>query len=303
MSAAVLAVDGGQSTIRVRHSGGAEGEAPGVSWGAHDTVAATATRVVDAWRTAGSPAVQTVVLGLTTVPDGAGESDRLASLIAEALGADRVLVCDDGITAHAGALDGSWGIVLAVGTGVACIARSQDGRTAFIGGRGYLLGDEGGAFWIGRAGIAAAMRATEGRGIHTRLTTPATDAFGDLAAAHIRIHADPRAVDRIARFAPIVIDAARAGDAAAREIVDEATAELIACVRAGIAAADAERPTPLAVVGRLAEALRTELDDALAGLGDLIDRRQAAGDAMAGALRLAENPSDYGTAVHRWTRG
>jgi N-acetylglucosamine kinase-like BadF-type ATPase len=297
-----LAVDGGQSTVRVRHSNGATGEAPGVSWGAGDAVAASADAVVSAWRAAGSPATEVAVLGLTTVPPGADEGDRLARLVAEEIGADHVIVCDDGITAHAGALGGSWGVVLAIGTGVACVARTPGGRTKLIGGHGYLVGDEGGAFWIGRTGLAAALRATEGRGEPTALTTLAESAFGDLAGAHIRIHADPRAVDRIARFAPSVVRAAREGDTTARSILEDALAELVECARAGWVAAGGEANTPLAVIGRLADELRPELDGALAAL-DGFDLRSAVGGPLDGAAHLTAHAADYGTAVHTWTRG
>ena len=301
----VLAVDGGQSTVRVRHSSGAMGEARGVSWGGADTVTATAEAIVSAWHAAGSPAASVAVLGLTTVPEDAAECDRLTGLVAEALGSDRVLVCDDGITAHAGALGGAWGVVLTIGTGVACVARAREGRTTLIGGHGYLLGDEGGGFWIGRAGIVAALRGAEGRGIPTELTSVAAATFGDLRTAHIRIHADPRAVDAIAQFAPAVIASARAGDAAARGIVDEALAELTDSARAGWAAAGSESATPLAIVGRMGDRLRPQLDEALAVLGDLIDVREPVGDALDGALRLAEpeTAAAYGNAVHTWTRG
>ena len=299
---AVLAVDGGQSTVRVRHSGGTVGEAPGVSWGRADTVAATADAILTAWRAAGSPATRTAVLGLTTVPDGASERDRLAHLVS-ATGAERVLICDDGITSHAGALGGEWGVVLAVGTGVACVASARAGGAAFIGGHGYLLGDEGGAFWIGRGGLAAALRAADGRGIPTRLRMPAEAAFGDLSTLHIRLHADPRAVDAIARFAPAVIRAGREGDPASREILDRAVTELTAGVRAAWMAAGSEDRTPLAIVGRLADALSPELDEALRRLGDRVDRRPALGGGLDGAERFAFDASAYGDAVHVWTRG
>lgn len=299
----VLAVDGGQSTVRVRHSNGATGEAPGVSWGGADTVAACADAVVTAWRAAGAPPTQVAVLALTTVPEGSPGLDRLAELVSRATGADRVLVCDDGIAAHAGALGGSWGMVLAVGTGVACVARSRTGQSTLIGGHGYLIGDEGGAYWIGRAGISSALRAAEGRGIPTDLTTLAADVFGDLRTAHIRIHADPRAVDNIARFAPSVIGVGRAGDAAARSILDDALGELIGCVRAGWVAAGAESATPLAVVGRFAAELRPELDESLTRLGEMIDLRRPVGGPLEGAMQLAADPSGYGDLVHTWTRG
>ena len=302
---AVLAVDGGQSTVRVRHSNGATGAATGVSWGGADTVAATADAVVTAWHTAGAPSATVAVLGLTTVPGSEAERDRLATLIADAIGSDRIVVCDDGVTAHAGALGGSWGVVVAIGTGVACVARARDGRVTFIGGHGYLLGDEGGGYWMGRAGIAAALRAADGRGRPTELTPLVEKRFGRVDTAHIRIHSDPRAVDEIARFAPTVVETARRGDEVSRLIVDCAIAELAACMRAGWAAAGAHSPVPLAITGRLGDALGPELAATLAEFGDLIEVRQPVGDSLDGALHLSapHAAAAYGSAVHVWTRG
>lgn len=201
MSERILAVDGGQSTTRVRHSDGRSASAPGVSWAGPETVDAVADRITEAWQAAGAPAVDVAVLGLTTVPPDSAVA-RLAGLVSDRIGASRVLVCDDGVTTHAGALSGGWGIALAVGTGVACVAAGPTGAAAIIGGHGYLLGDEGGGYWLGRAGIGAALRTLEGRAPATALVTKAVDAFGDLTDLHVRLAADPRAVDRIAQFAP-----------------------------------------------------------------------------------------------------
>jgi glucosamine kinase len=302
---AVLAVDGGQSTVRIRHSNGAIGAATGVSWGGVDTVATTAEAILTAWRAAGAPPATVAVLGLTTVPGSRAERDRLATLIAEATGSDRILLCDDGVTAHAGVLGGSWGLVLAIGTGVACVARARDGRVTFIGGHGYLLGDEGGGYWMGRAGIAAALRAADGRGQATELTPLVEKSFGRLDTAHIRIHSDARAVDAIARFAPTVVETARRGDEVSRRIVEASIAELASCVRAGWAASGEQSPMPLAITGRLGDALSPELAATLAEFGDLIDVRQPVGDSLDGALQLSspQAAAGYGSALHVWTRG
>jgi len=56
------------------------------------------------------------------------------------------------------------GIALIAGTGSVAWARTPDGRTARAGGWGYLLGDEGSGYWVGRAAVRHALRlADEGR--------------------------------------------------------------------------------------------------------------------------------------------
>ena len=198
-------------------------------------------------------------------------------------------------------LGGGWGIALAVGTGVACVAAGPSGAASIIGGHGYLLGDEGGGFWLGRAGIGAALRAHEGRAPATALVTKAVEAFGDLTDLHVRLAAGPRAVDRIAQFAPAVIEAAERGDAVAARIVAAGVAELADVVRAAWHAAGEHPATPTVVTGRLAAELGEHLRSALAAI-DGIDIRPAAGDALDGGLALAGAGARYDGLIHTWTR-
>jgi N-acetylglucosamine kinase-like BadF-type ATPase len=299
----VLAVDGGQSTVRLRHSDGAQGSAPGVSWRGPATVDATAEAVVSAWRDAGSPPARLAVLGLTTVPATAADRDRLAAVVADGTGVGEVRICDDGIVCHVGALAGDWGITLAVGTGVACAVRGPSAQDAsLIGGHGYLLGDEGGGFWIGSRGLAAVLRAAEGRGPATSLSASAAEHFGVLDGLPIRLHADPRAVDRVARFAPEVVGMAESGDAVAEGIVVGAIEELTCLVDAAWRRAGERPATPLVVIGRLASRLEPRLARALAEQPGRFDTRPPRGDALDGAFLLARR-TDIAAPLHVWKKG
>ena len=76
----VLAVDGGQSAIRLRHSdGGGTVEVDGVSRLEGDTIAAVADAVAEGWRRGGFDLVDRVVLGLTTAPADAAGCSACAS--------------------------------------------------------------------------------------------------------------------------------------------------------------------------------------------------------------------------------
>ncbi|MDF2574293.1 MAG: ATPase [Agromyces sp.] len=297
----LLAVDGGQSAMRVRHSSGGTAEVPGISWHGPRTLEATAAAIVEAWRAAGAPPVDAAVLGLTTAPDDE-DCAHLAGLVAEELGADRIVVCDDGVTTHAGAFAGGWGVALSAGTGVACATRGPaDAAPRLLGGHGYLLGDEGGAYWIGRAGIAAALRAADGRGPSTALVSAAESRFGAVRGIPIRLHSSERAVDEIAHFAPAVLAATRAGDAVAAAIVDAAVAELALLARAAHRHAGAEDATPLVVLGRLGAELAPQIVDRLSDDSDSFHARAPLGDALDGAMLLAHSPA--GNGLHVWTRG
>lgn len=297
----VIGVDGGQSTIRLRHSDGGAGSAPGVSWGRADTSAATADAIVTAWEAAGAPSAHRAVLGLTTVPEDASGCDDLARRVAARIGVTEVVVCDDGITTFVGALGSSRGIVIAVGTGVACASRPDaDAPIRLTGGHGYLLGDEGGAFWIGSAGVRAALRSAEGRGAPTALTSHAAAEFGALDGLAIRLHSDLRAVDRLAGFAPRVASAALDGDAESARIIDAAVGEVTDLAMAAWRALGERPHTPLVFVGRPAQLLEASLQARLADAGDAFELRHPLGDAVDGALAIAADRSRTAP-LHVWT--
>jgi len=302
----VLAVDGGQSTIRVRHSDSpAVVESRGVSRLEGDTVGSVAAAVIEGWRSAGAPAVDRAVLGLTTAPSDDPTRQRLCGEVAKGVDADEVWVADDAVTAHAGALPADWGVSVTVGTGVACLAMPRKGDPSIIGGHGYLLGDEGGGYWIGREGIRAVLRAADGRGLPTALTDPAAERFENLDKLGERLHSVARSVDAIAQFAPDVLRTAEAGDPVARTIVDEAVDELIALIGAAVSvvAADDE-PAPIALGGRLLEdgPLRRRLDRAIAHSMPATTPRSADGTPLDGALRLgmAADPGRYRDLLYVW---
>jgi N-acetylglucosamine kinase-like BadF-type ATPase len=74
-----------------------------------------------------------------------------------------VHVTSDADTARAGAFLGAPGVVVIAGTG--SMASGWNGESsARAGGHGFLLGDEGSAYWIGRAAVRAALRWEDGMG-------------------------------------------------------------------------------------------------------------------------------------------
>jgi glucosamine kinase len=304
---AVLGVDGGQTAIRIRHSADdREIEVEGVSRQEGDTVASVASAVVEGWRLAGARPVDRVMLGLTTAPgDGLG-SDRLCELVAGAVGAAEVWLTDDAVTSHAGALSGCPGVSIVAGTGVACLALPERGAARIIGGHGFLLGDEGGGFWIGRCGLSAALRAADGRGVHTLLAELAERRFGPLPDLHIRLHDTQRPIVAIAGFATDVLDAAARGDVIAEGILDEAARELLLLARSGAAWVGGE-DIPVALGGRLLAgggALRERLDPQLAESEPRMIARDPDGSALDGAIRLglASDRGRYGELIHAWRK-
>ncbi len=302
----VLAIDGGQSAIRLRHSdtpGSVELE--GVSRLEGDTLEAVAAAVAEGWHRIGTPATDRAVLGLTTAPTDQPSRRRLCAAVADSVGAAQVWLADDAVTGHAGALSMGWGISVVVGTGVACLAAPPEGSPSIVGGHGYLVGDEGGAFWIGSAGLRAVLKAVDGRGPSTALVPPAERHFEGLDDVGDRLHGLRRPVDAIARFAPAVLATAEAGDEVATGIVQAAAMELASLVRAAVQhLPHGGRPVPLAIGGRLVQdgPLRARFERLVAQRSPAVEARSADGPPLQGALLLGahDNPGRYRGFVHVW---
>ena len=111
------------------------------------------------------------------------------------------------------------GVVLIAGTGSSAYGRNVAGQVARAGGHGPWVGDEGSAFDIGRRAVAAVARARDLTGAPTRLADAIPSALGFSSWDELieRIAQDPDEV--FPRTFPLVVQAADAGDAAARELL------------------------------------------------------------------------------------
>lgn len=106
------------------------------------------------------------------------------------------------------------------GTGSVCFVR-KDGILHRLGGWGYLLDSNGGAYSVGRDGLEAALRHFDGRGKKTILYELAQSYLGDKPENSIgRIYKEGKPF--IAGFAPDVLRAAAEKDAAAMHIAEKA---------------------------------------------------------------------------------
>jgi len=142
----------------------------------------------------------------------------------------RTLIVNDALVALVAGVGDRPGVVLVAGTGSIAYGRDGAGRAARSGGWGYLLGDEGGGFWIGRSALAAVVRQFDGRGPATMLTDLVLEDMR-LANPTELIHAIyDKGLQRraIAGIAALVQRAADAGDAIASEILARAGTELAA---------------------------------------------------------------------------
>ena len=136
---------------------------------------------------------------------------------------------NDATTACLGAHGGGDGALVIAGTGSAATAR-VDGRETVIGGRGFLLGDDGSTARVGAEAIRAALRAHDGVGPTSSLTEEVLRRFGDpLTATQWALTAKPAGY---AAFTPLVFERAAAADPVARGIVEAAARAIDALIEA-----------------------------------------------------------------------
>lgn len=186
---------------------------------------------------------------------------------------------------------GTAGICLVCGTGSIASARLDDGRIIRRGGFGWRLGDEGSAWWIVSQAVSRTLKSMEGRDIPTALGAALSAHFGcTVMEEFISLFNGTIAKDEVAAAAPLVTQAARRGDALARDILGNAGREL-AALAGSLAGHDAALAGgPMAYAGgvlRNDELVRGSMEE---NLGRAYPRMQivpASGTALEGAVRLA----------------
>lgn len=143
----------------------------------------------------------------------------------------RVIVTNDALVALVAGVGHEPGIVIISGTGSIAYGRNAANEAARAGGWGYVLGDEGSGYWIGRHALRAVVRHADGRGQPTSLT-PRILAHFHIERPEQLVHEVYHGALRpsaIASLARAVEDAAADGDATATAILDNAARELVAC--------------------------------------------------------------------------
>lgn len=161
----------------------------------------------------------------------AGTAVELSEMLTKRAGIP-VHVTDDGVTATLGAFGGKPGIVVHAGTGSGATGWDGAGSWARAGGHGYLLGDEGSAYWLGHAAVNAALRWEDGAGGSAAIHEAVTRAAGCPLADFVRkIYSHPSERVFLTPLAPVLSDLA-ATDPAALSLAHEAAAHLAALAKA-----------------------------------------------------------------------
>lgn len=173
----------------------------------------------------------------------------------------KLFVENDSVAALASGTMGTLhGCVLIAGTGSIAYGFAEDGREARAAGAGPVLGDWGSGYGIAAQALTAVIRAHDGRGPQTTLTSNILNMLG-LSSADELIgwtYADPSWA-RIAALVPVVVSSAEDGDEIASKILHEAVQELADSVKAvvqrlGLCGKDGKASFPLVLVGGVLKA-------------------------------------------------
>lgn len=204
--------------------------------------------------------VRALVLGLAG--GGALIDPRVAAVYDDMLRSIGVrvapIVVGDALCAFTSATAEPDGTVLLAGTGAAAARVRGRHLHETADGWGWLLGDHGSAYWIGRAAVRAVLAEVGGVGPPTTLRAAVCAALLD------RVPGDPiqdrnelinaaggRPAIHLATLATLVVAGERSGDAASAQICDRA-AELL-CDTVSLVR-DADEATPIVVNGSVVRA-------------------------------------------------
>lgn len=128
---------------------------------------------------------------------------------------------------------GSSGIVHISGTGSITYGVNSNGDENRVGGWGYLFGDEGSGYDIGRQGLTAALRYFDGRAEKTILLQMLYDHFSAYHPQELihKIYSSSSPKKEISPLAQIVFQAFKKGDPVADNILKEAAREIALSIK------------------------------------------------------------------------
>jgi N-acetylglucosamine kinase-like BadF-type ATPase len=186
-----------------------------------------------------------------------------------------------------------WGIAVVCGAGINAAGRYPDGRTERFLAIGSWSGDWGGGDGVVRSAVAAAVRAGDGRGPATALSERIVSTFGmPVDEVALQAHLGRISDSQLRTLAPVVFDAAHAGDEVALHIVQRVGDEVVSFAGALLRRMELVDADPDVILGgRLMQANDPIVMERItAGLGAIAPRarlRILAGPPVAGALASA----------------
>ena len=226
--------------------------------------------------------------GLDTNDDYEIYRDLICDIIPKGIPCELV---NDAIIALHSSTKGKSGLVVVAGTGAVVAGENAQGERFRVGGWGYLVGDEGSAFDIGRHGIMEALKFEDGRGKAYEVNKAICEFFqiDSMQSLLPQIYGSVAAQTLIAGVAKTMDKLAEQGDKTALSILDQAANQLVLASKAGWEISGLEEDSPIILSGSvfLSRYLRKKV---LEGINQdvkkvtIMDQKL---DSVAGAIILA----------------
>jgi N-acetylglucosamine kinase-like BadF-type ATPase len=243
----VLAIDGGNSKTDVAVVAGdgtllASARGPGIN--AHEVGVDQTVLILDAVvkqaaaqleaqldRRQDGPLARHTVACLANADLPEEEVEHATAVQARGWSATATVVNDTFAILRAGLADGSgshWGVAVVCGAGINAVGVGPDDRVARYLALGTISGDWGGGYGLGLEVLWHAVRAEDGRGRGTTLTSYLTSHFGveRVEEVTIGLHQGKIPGDDLISLAPILLRAADEGDPVAVSVVSRLADEI-----------------------------------------------------------------------------
>jgi N-acetylglucosamine kinase-like BadF-type ATPase len=159
------------------------------------------------------------------------EAEHAAAVQAQGWSPTAMVVNDTFAILRAGVADGHashWGVGVVCGAGINAVGVAPDGRVTRYLALGTISGDWGGGHGLGLEVLWHAIRAEDGRGRDTILTSYLTGHFGvdRVEEVTIGIHQGKISEDDLTGLAPLLLRAADEGDPVATTVVSRLADEI-----------------------------------------------------------------------------
>ena len=151
-------------------------------------------------------------------------------LLAEIVSGE-VEVVGDMVIALQAAFGGDPGVIVVAGTGSVAYGANAEAQVARVGGWGFAISDEGSGHWIGRTAVSAAIRAVDEDEENASLLKEILAAWRLETQEELVLAANATPGPDFSGLFPVVVAAAEAGNALAREILTRAGEELARLAR------------------------------------------------------------------------
>ena len=159
-----------------------------------------------------------ITIGIT----GLGSVKKIEEYFLKAFPGAKLSIGTDVALAYRSEFKDGEGIYLYAGTGSIAVHITKTGEEISIGGWGFLLGDEGAGYWIGREALRHLMTQIEELSSLDELSTSISQAVGGKDWPSIRQFVYSKDRSAIAGLTPIVANCASNGSKSAVAILDNA---------------------------------------------------------------------------------